>query len=56
MKKLLGIVVLGLLLSGITYADFNQNQKYALCSLNKNIIEHGWKIKSKRWYLRNIDI
>ena len=48
MKKLLGILVLSLLLSGITYAE-ESRPKYAAYSLNKNIIEHGWKIKSKRF-------
>ena len=48
MKKLLGIVVLGLLWCGITYAE-ESKPKYAAYSLNKNIIEHGWKIKSKRF-------
>ena len=48
MKKLLGIVVLGLLWCGITYAE-ESRPKYAAYSLNKNIIEYGWKIKSKRF-------
>ena len=48
MKKLLGILVLSLLLSGITYAE-ESRPKYAAYSLNKNIIEHGWTIKSKRF-------
>ena len=47
MKKLLGILVLGLLWCGITYAE-ESIPKYASYSLNKNIIEHGWKVKSKR--------
>ena len=40
-------MVLGLLLSGITYAEESQ-PKYNYMSLNKNIIEYGWKVKSKR--------
>ena len=46
MKKLLGIVVLGLLWCGITYAE-ESKPKYTT-SLNKNIVEYGWKVKSKR--------
>ena len=41
-------MVLGLLLSGITYAE-ESKPKYVHYSLNKNIIEHGWTIKSKRF-------
>ena len=47
MNKFLGIVVLGLLWCSITYAE-ESRPKYSY-SLNKNIIEHGWKIKSKRF-------
>ena len=48
MKKLLAILVSCLLLCCTTYAE-EPKPKYAAYSLNKNIIEHGWKIKSKRF-------
>ena len=41
-------MVLGLLWCGITYAE-ESRPKYTPYSLNKNIIEYGWKIKSKRF-------
>ena len=44
MKKLLGIVVLGLLLSGNAFAG---DEPFYENSLNKNILEHGWEIVSK---------
>ena len=47
MKKLLIILVSCLLLCGVTYAE-ESKPKYDAYSLNKNIIEHGWKVKSKR--------
>ena len=46
MKKILAILILGLLCSGTTFAE-ESKPKYTY-SLNKNIIEHGWKVKSKR--------
>ena len=46
MKKLLGIVVLGLLLCNVGFAE-EKKPKYS-SSLNKNIIVHGWKIKSSK--------
>ena len=47
MKKILAILILGLLCSGTTFAE-ESKPKYTT-SLNKNIIEHGWKVKSKRF-------
>tara|TARA_B100000427_G_C15382975_1_gene539778 strand:+ start:663 stop:923 length:261 start_codon:yes stop_codon:yes gene_type:complete len=47
MKKILLIIVLSLLWCGTTYSK-ELKPKYAAYSLNKNIIEHGWLIKSKR--------
>ena len=43
MKKILGIIFLGLLLSGNAYAAEPSWDKN---SLNINIKEHGWKVKS----------
>ena len=43
MKKLLGIIVVSLSLSGNAYAE----EPYYENSLNKNILEHGWEIVSK---------
>ena len=43
MKNFLGIVVLGLLLSGNAFAAEPSWDKK---SLNVNIKEHGWKVKS----------
>ena len=51
MKKLLGIVVLGLLWCNVGFADDKKELKalkdYSW-DLNDNIINFGWKIKSKR--------
>ena len=44
MKKLLGMIVLGLLWCNVGIAD--EEPKYSYSSINKNIIEYGWKIKS----------
>ena len=44
MKKFLGIMVLGLLLSGNAFAG---DEPFYENSLNKNILEHGWKIVSQ---------
>ena len=44
MKKLLGIMVLGLLWSGNAYSN---EAPYYENSLNTNILEYGWEIVSK---------
>ena len=46
MKKLLGILVLGLLWCNVGFAE-EKKPKYSY-SLNDNIIVHGWKIKSSK--------
>ena len=46
MKKLLGIVVLGLMWCNVGFAE-EKKPKYS-SSLNENIIVHGWKIKSSK--------
>ena len=55
MKKLLGIVVLGLLWCNVGFAEDKENlpkygEDYTNISpqLNNNIINYGWKIKSIR--------
>jgi len=55
MKKLLGILVLGLLWCNVGFADDKKNlpkygEDYTNISpeLNNNIINYGWKIKSVR--------
>ena len=47
MKKFLAIIVLGLLWCNVGFAEENKPE-YHLGSLNKNIIVHGWKIKSSK--------
>ena len=47
MKKFLAIIVLGLLWCNVGFAEENKPE-YNLGSLNKNIIVHGWKIKSSK--------
>ena len=44
MKKLLGIVVLGLMWCNVGFAD--EKPKISYNSVNENIIKYGWKIKS----------
>ena len=46
MKKLLGIVVLGLLLSGNAYADEIPEYGY---DINENIKKYGWKINDSKF-------
>ena len=51
MKKLLGIVVLGLLWCNIGFAEDKKELKWDIdysSDLNGNIINYGWKIKSVR--------
>ena len=44
MKKLLGILVLGLLWCNVAFTD--EEPKYHTTSMNKSMIDYGWKIKS----------
>jgi hypothetical protein len=47
MKKLLGILVLGLLWCNVGFADVTSPPpQFDEKSLNKNILKHGWKVKS----------
>ena len=43
MKKLLGILVLGLLLCNIGFTEEIKRPEYNLHSFNYNIIKHNWK-------------
>ena len=45
MKKLLGILVLGLLWCNV---GFGEEPKWDYTDLNMNVIEYGWKIKSSK--------
>ena len=47
MKKLLGILVLGLLWCNVGFADSPlEDDDYDSRSLNNNLTKHGWKIDS----------
>ena len=43
MKKLLGIVVLGLLWCNVGFAEEYKPPKYSVGSLNFNIVKYKWK-------------